>query len=339
MILKKLPKFILVCMILLISISAIAQTDSTIVQTDSKSIIEPQVTPKKVRNRDTTGLWSFFGTSTIATNQSQFSNWQQGGINSISITTGLNLNLGFTNQTISWQSVLDMNYGLSLQGNTTNWYKNDDRVSLSTKLGLKARKSWFYTIITSCSTQFQAGYNSIDDQILGISASNFFAPATFISSIGIDFNPSPKLSAFIGPLSSKNIIVRDQQLANLGVGGIPSAEVDIITGAIIKDAAKTMSEMGGYVKVQFNEPRVIKNISIQSTLEFFNNYLRNPTRIDVNIQNDIILRLNEYISTTITLNLKYDDDVIIDDGSGRKGPRIQFMEVLGVGLSINLGKM
>lgn len=74
MILKKLPKFILVCMILLISISAIAQTDSTIaqtdstivkadstiVQTDSKSIIEPQVTPKKVRNRDTTGLWSFF---------------------------------------------------------------------------------------------------------------------------------------------------------------------------------------------------------------------------------------------------------------------------------------
>jgi hypothetical protein len=37
--------------------------------------------------------------------------------------------------------------------------------------------------------------------------------------------------------------------------------------------------------------------------------------------------------------VKYDDDVIIDDGSGRKGPRIQFMEVLGVGLSINLGKM
>ena len=325
-------------MILLISISAIAQTDSTIVQTDSKSIIEPQVTPKKVRNRDTTGLWSFFGTSTIATNQSQFSNWQQGGINSISITTGLNLNLGFTNQTISWQSVLDMNYGLSLQGNTTNWYKNDDRVSLSTKLGLKARKSWFYTIITSCSTQFQAGYNSIDDQILGISASNFFAPATFISSIGIDFNPSPKLSAFIGPLSSKNIFVRDQKLANLGVGGIPAAETDPVTGDII-DAAKTMSEMGGYVKVQFNEPRVIKNVAIRSTFEFFNNYLRNPTRVDVNIQNDITLTLNEYISTTITLNVKYDDDVIIDDGSGRKGPRIQFMEVLGVGLSINLGKM
>ena len=352
MILKKLPKFILVCMILLISISAIAQTDSTIaqtdstivkadstiVQTDSKSIIEPQVTPKKVRNRDTTGLWSFFGTSTIATNQSQFSNWQQGGINSISITTGLNLNLGFTNQTISWQSVLDMNYGLSLQGNTTNWYKNDDRVSLSTKLGLKARKSWFYTIITSCSTQFQAGYNSIDDQILGISASNFFAPATFISSIGIDFNPSSKLSAFIGPLSSKNIFVRDQKLANLGVGGIPAAETDPVTGEII-NAAKTMSEMGGYVKVQFNEPRVIKNVAIRSTFEFFNNYLRNPTRVDVNIQNDITLTLNEYISTTITLNVKYDDDVIIDDGSGRKGPRIQFMEVLGVGLSINLGKM
>lgn len=332
MILKKLPKYIFICLAFMIPLLTIAQTDST-------SMTEPPVTPKKVRIRDTTGLWSFFGLSTIATNQSQFSNWQQGGINSISITTGLNLNLGFTNQTISWQSVLDMNYGLSLQGTTTNWYKNDDRVSFSTKLGLKARQNWYYTIITSCSTQFQAGYNSIDDQILGISASNFFAPATFISSVGIDFNPNPKLSVFLGPLSSKNIIVRDQKLANLGVGGIPPAEIDYITGAIIQNAAKTMSEMGGYVKVQFNEPRVIKNVSIQSTLEFFNNYLRNPTRIDVNIQNDIILRLNEYISTTITLNLKYDDDVIIEDGSGRRGPRIQFMEVLGVGLAINLGKI
>lgn len=294
---------------------------------------------KVERIRDTTGKWTFFGTSTIATNQSQFSNWQQGGINSISLTTGLNLNLGFTNQTINWQSVLDMNYGLSLQGNTSTWYKNDDRVSFSTKVGLKARGSWFYTIITSCSTQFQAGYNSIDDQILGIQASNFFAPATFISSIGIDYNPSQKLSVFIGPLSSKNILVNDQKLANLGVGGIPPAEIDYSTGAIIKNAAKSMAEMGGYVKVQFIEPRVIKNVSIQSTLEFFNNYLRNPTRIDVNIQNDITLRLNEYISTNIILNIKYDDDVIIDDGSGRKGPRIQFMEVLGVGLSINLGKM
>jgi len=329
---NKIPKLTAIMLAFMFTISAYSHTDSL-------SLVVPKVIVKEEKVRDTTGLWSFFGTSTIATNQSQFSNWQQGGINSISITTGLNLNLGFTNQTINWQSVLDMNYGLSLQGNTTNWYKNDDRVSISTKIGLKARKSWFYTIITSCSTQFQAGYNSIDDQILGIPASNFFAPATFISSIGIDFNPSPKLSAFIGPLSSKNIFVSDQKLANLGVGGIPPAEVDYATGAIIKNAAKTMSEMGGYVKVQFNEPRVIKNISMRSTLEFFNNYLRNPTRVDVNIQNDITLTLNEYIATTITLNIKYDDDVIIDDGSGRKGPRIQFMEVLGVGLSINIGKM
>lgn len=330
------PKFTVIILVFIFSLNAFSQTDSTNVQTDTTAINVP-VTSKKARNRDTTGLWSFFGTSTIATNQSQFSNWQQGGINSISITTGLNLNLGFTNQTISWQSVLDMNYGLSLQGTTTNWYKNDDRLSFSTKLGLKARKSWFYTIITSCSTQFQAGYNSIDDQILGIPASNFFAPATFISSVGIDFNPSPKLSAFIGPLSSKNIFVRDQKLANLGVGGLTPAETDA-NGEII-NAARTLSEMGGYVKVQFNEPRVIKNVNVRSTLEFFNNYLKNPTRVDVNIQNDITLTLNEYISTTITLNIKYDDDVIIEDASGRKGPRIQFMEVLGVGLSINLGKM
>jgi hypothetical protein len=307
-------------------------------QTDTSKQIE-QIKVKKVRLKDTTGKWTFFGTSTISTNQSQFSNWQQGGINSISLTTGLNLNLGYMNQTISWQNVFDVNYGLSLQGNSSEWYKNDDRISFSTKLGLKARKSWYYTIITSCSTQFQPGYNSIEDQLIDFKASNFFAPATFISSLGIDYNPSPKLSVFIGPISSKNIIVNDQTLANMGVGGITPAEYDYVTGKYLNNAAKHMVEMGGYIKVQFFEPRVLKNISIQSTLELFNNYLRNASRIDVNIQNDINIKLNEYISTNIILNLKYDDDVLFDDANGRRGPRIQFMQVLGVGLAINLGRM
>jgi len=310
----------------------------TTAQTDSLQHLKPEKV-KRIKLKDTTGKWTFFGTSSISTNQSQFSNWQQGGINSISLTTGLNLNLGFLNQTISWQNVLDINYGLSLQGNNSAWYKNDDRISFSTKLGLKARKSWYYTIITSCSTQFQPGYNSIDDQLLDFKASNFFAPATFISSLGIDYNPSPKLSVFIGPISSKNIIVNDQKLANMGVGGITPAEYDYTTGKYLNDAAKHMAEMGGYIKVQFFEPRVLKNISVQSTLELFNNYLRNADRIDVNIQNDINIKLNEYISTNIILNLKYDDDVLIDDVDGRRGPRIQFMQVLGVGLAINLGKM
>lgn len=313
-------------------------TEYSYSQGDTISQIKPEKV-KKVRQRDTTGKWSFFGTSTISTNQSQFSNWQQGGINSISLTTGLNLNLGYMNQTISWQNVFDVNYGLSLQGNSSEWYKNDDRISFSTKLGLKARKSWYYTIITSCSTQFQPGYNSIDDQLIDFKASNFFAPATFISSIGIDYNPSPKLSVFIGPISSKNIIVNDQTLANMGVGGITPAEYDYVTGKYLNNAAKHMAEMGGYIKVQFFEPRVLKNISIQSTLELFNNYLRNASRIDVNIQNDINIKLNEYISTNIILNLKYDDDVLFDDANGRRGPRIQFMQVLGVGLAINLGRM
>ena len=298
-----------------------------------------QLKTKKIRNRDTTGKWTFYGTSAISTNQSQFSNWQQGGINSISLTTGLNLNLGFANQTISWQYVLDINYGLSLQGNTSTWYKNDDRISFSTKLGLKARKSWYYTIITSCSTQFQPGYNSIDDQIIDFKASDFFAPATFISSLGIDYNPSPKLSVFIGPVSSKNIIVNNQLLANMGVGGITPAEYDYVTGKYLTNAKMHMAEMGGYVKVQFYEPRVLKNISIQSTLELFNNYLKNASRIDVNLQNDINIKLNEYIATNIILNLKYDDDILFDGADGRRGPRIQFMQVLGVGLAINLGRM
>lgn len=290
---------------------------------------------KKHRERDTTGKWTFYGTSSITTNQSQFSNWQMGGINSIAISTALNLNLGFTNKTINWQTTLDVGYGLSLQGTTTKWFKNDDRFSISTKLGKQARKGWYYTILASCSTQFQPGYYTIDDPTF---SSNFWAPGIVITSIGIDYNPSQKLSVFIGPVTSKNTFVSDQRLANMGVGGIPPAEMDYYTGVITKPAKKFMSETGGYMRIQFTEPRVMKNISIQSVIELFNNYLRNPDRIDVNIQNMINIKINEYISTNLMINLKYDDDVKIVTPTGT-GPRIQFMEVLGVGLAINLGRM
>jgi hypothetical protein len=59
----------------------------------------------------------------------------------------------------------------------------------------------------------------------------------------------------------------------------------------------------------------------------------------VDFENTISLQVNEYIATTIILHFIYDDDILIslDPEGSRSGPRLQFKEVLGVGLNINLG--
>jgi len=83
----------------------------------------------------------------------------------------------------------------------------------------------------------------------------------------------------------------------------------------------------------------LKNISVTSKIDLFSNYLNEPSHIDVNWENLIAFKVNKYIAVTITTQLIYDHDVLINvdsDGDGTvdmMGPRTQFKEILGIGFS------
>ena len=86
----------------------------------------------------------------------------------------------------------------------------------------------------------------------------------------------------------------------------------------------------------------MENISYQTNLGLFSNYANKPQNMDINWDNLLNMKVNKYISASITTSLIYDDDVNItiskDDGSTPKvGPRTQFKYVLGVGLAFTLG--
>ncbi len=84
---------------------------------------------------------------------------------------------------------------------------------------------------------------------------------------------------------------------------------------------------------------VMENITLQTKLELFSNYLETPQNIDINWETLISMKVNKLISATLSTHLIYDDDIEItidknDDGIiDERGPRIQFKEVLGVGFS------
>jgi hypothetical protein len=160
-----------------------------------------------------------------------------------------------------------------------------------------------------------------------------------VASLGMDYNPSQKLSVFIGPVTSKNTFVLNQDLADQGAYGVEAAKMDPVTFEYIPGTGKRhRSETGGFMRVVYNEPRIMKNVGIQSKLELFSNYLNNPENIDVDFENVLNLKINQYISTTLILHFIYDDDIMIalDPEGLRSGPRLQFKEVLSVGLSIQL---
>ena len=47
------------------------------------------------------------------------------------------------------------------------------------------------------------------------------------------------------------------------------------------------------------------------------------------------MAINKWFSTTLTTNMVYDDDIKIVQKDGSKGSRLQFKEVLGVGVQFN----
>lgn len=302
--------------------------------------MSPGLKSPAMRKKDTTGVWTFTGTSTVSTSQNSFRYWAGGGQSSVAVSTVLNAIIVFTNQTTNWQNQIDLSYGIMNQESVPGWNKTDDVLSLSSKFGKKASKSLFYSLLFNPTTQFQPGFEMIGDSL---PMSKILAPLFAETALGFNYVPSPKVDVFLGVGTLKSTVVNDQRLADMGAYGVQAAVYDDL-GQLVTIGKKMRNEFGGYLLLQYQNPRIVKNLGIRSRLEMFSNYLKNPGNIDIDWQNIINLQINEYIGMNINIQMKYDDDIKLGvdvDGDGKidkNSPKVQFKEVLGVGLNINLGQ-
>jgi hypothetical protein len=148
-------------------------------------------------------------------------------------------------------------------------------------------------------------------------------------------------SLFLSPLTSKTIFVNDQKLADDGAYGVAKAKYDSVGGVyMLVEKGKTVTSLfGGYLKMTFKKD-IFKNVNLATKLELFSNYLKNPQNIVVNWETLIGLKVNKYISASVSTNLIYDNDIPVPvkrEVNGVKvdgtGPRVQFKEVLAIGIS------
>ena len=291
----------------------------------------------RTESKDTIMGWTTGGLLGLSISQASFTNWAAGGQNTIAIGGIVNLFAKYKNEKDSWDSMLDLGYGLLKQGKDGEFIKTDDKVDLTSKYGRKASSKWYYAGLVNFKTQMSAGYNYPDVET---KISDLLAPAYALAAIGMDYKPNDKLTAFIAPVTSKNTIVNNDLLANAGAFGVEAATYDA-AGILVAAGKKLRSEVGGYVRVVYQQTYFKdKSVSILSKLDLFSNYKDNPQNIDVSWETIIGLKVNRFITTTITTHLIYDDDIAIAvdrtgdgilDGSG---PRTQFKEVIGVGLNV-----
>ena len=289
---------------------------------------------------DSIKYWKTQFNSAIHFNQVSLVNWAKGGESSLSGKASLKIKANYEKKNFNFQNYLKFLYGI-MGTKEIKLQKTDDQAYLRSSVGYKAFKKWFYSIAFDIKTQFSNGYKYPNDSVR---VSRFFAPAYFTLSAGLDYKPSEHFSFLFSPASGKLTIVADQELANKGAFGVTPAVIDDSTGTVLVKGKNQKAEFGMNMVVKF-EKELIKNITAESTLNLYNNYLDenmpNRWNIDMDWESNITFSVNEHISTELYLHMIYDHDIkipIYDTVDGEDiqigtGPRLQLNQSFGVGLS------
>jgi hypothetical protein len=264
-----------------------------------------------VQAQDTT-YWKKGGDYALNFSDVAFSNWAAGGDNAQNINSFMNLFASYAKDKIAWDNTLNLSYGLSDVAGK-GYRKSDDKIDFSSKFGYKANEKLFYAALGTFKSQFTAGYEYTDQDKNVIS--NLMAPGYFTFGIGIDYKPSKCLSIYFSPVTNKMTFVNIEGLR---------------TKYGLEADKSTRYEFGGLAKIVFRKD-IVKNVTLESKLELFSNYLKNPQNIDIDWQNALTMKVNKYLSASILTHLLYDDDIDINADADGKQVGIQFTRTFGVG--------
>lgn len=278
--------------------------------------------------------WSKKNVIGLDFNQGAFSNWNAGGYNSISGIVKGDFFRKYEKGRIIWNSDLKVRYGLNKQDNQ-EVRKTDDVFALNSTFGYRTsvKSSWYHSAKLTLNTQMANGYSYPNTKN---PISSIFAPAYLFVGIGAEYKPQKKeFSVYISPATLKSTFVLNDSLANVGAFGLPGGRFDD-DGNLLKAGRKSRSEFGFLITNQYKKT-IAKNVILDHKLSVYTDYLNRFGNIDIDWQLQLEMTVNNFIKATVGTHLIYDDDIKakkeIDGVQVVTGPRLQFKQLLGVGLT------
>ena len=130
-------KIILSISLLTIAFSSFAQD----VTKDDAEILRAEAEKLRAVVADTVKFWTIGGVISVNGQQVSLTNWAAGGNNSISIGGLANVFARYRKGKISWDNNLEIGYGVIKQGNNKKWWKNDDKIQITSKIVVKPQST------------------------------------------------------------------------------------------------------------------------------------------------------------------------------------------------------
>ena len=286
--------------------------------------------PKKQRKplinpKDSVSRWAFDFTGGINLAQTSLTNWSAGGESSISGNGLLDMKLAYRQGGHKWETRLNTEYGL-VYTRSDGLNKTVDNFLISSQYGYAIPGGrFFYTAMVDFQTQYDQGYSEAGDKKAGEDyISNFLSPGYLNASVGMEYKLGGLFSAYFSPASSRTTFVEDQSLANQGLFGVDSGQnVKFEVGMSLKTALSWT---------------FWKNMTLKTDATFFTPYSSDFGNIVVDWNVQIEMQVNSVFKAMIGTSLKYDDNVDWVDAEGvNRGPKVQFREMITVGIGYTFG--
>ena len=259
-------------------------------------------------------FWTLGGGGYLNFSQNYISeNWYKGGESSISLLSGLEFQANFDNkQKVQFENKLEWKLGfITTPSDTVHAYKaNNDLLRLTSKLGIKAFKSWYYTLSLEFKTQLFSSYATNSNNLV----SALLSPAELNVGIGMDYkfikDGKCNLSLLLKPL-------------NYTMYSVLSDDVDP-TKFNIEKGLKIRNVIGSRVDVNLKW-MIAKSLVWESKFIYSTNY--ETTFGDW--ENRFSYSFNKFLSTNLFVNARFDDGVKKTPDSSY----FQLQEILGFGVS------
>ncbi|MCB0737688.1 MAG: DUF3078 domain-containing protein [Bacteroidetes bacterium] len=258
-------------------------------------------------------------------------NWAGGGDDALAVATNINGQLQYKKDKVTWLNTLELGYGQVRNESVGEFRKSDDRLILVSKYSRSfGTKGFAYSAIMDFRTQMDVGLKYFEREGMDDSSSiisRFLAPGYLTLAAGMEYKPTDNFYFMLSPVSGKLTFVMDDVLAAAGAFGVePDKNLLAELGAV--------SSLRWYVepfaKSEGIAGKALKNVSYETKLNLFQAYKKGKA-LDFIWDNTLLIKANDYISTTFTAQYIYDEDVAVTRDDLTVGPAVQSKYVLAVG--------
>lgn len=308
--------FLLSIVFFIVSIPSYSQSDTT------KAVVKAD----SVLAADTVKYWSRTGNFRLNFRNVTLKNWNAGGSSNIAVGGELRLGAIKEKNDVTWTNDLLFAYGLIRESSSDfPFKKNDDRILINSRYSHKINDTWSLSSILNFRTQFDDGYryrrDANADRETRTFLSTFMAPGYLQGSLGLTLKKVNWYSVTMAPYTGKLTFVWNDSLSQAGAFGVEKGE-------------KSRLEAGSSITTTLKKT-LFENVKVTSLLNLFAGY-ESFEKVDVNWEALLEMKVNKFITSSVSVVLIYDEDIDVKRDDGTIGAAVQFQNVINIGFSLDL---